>query len=164
MADQQIRQYENENKVAQSQAKLVEQEEMQSQNQAIGVANREVVTVVKEAEQRKAVALTEASKRHEVAKLTLEAARERAAALLSRGQAAAEVVTLDYQAEAEPLKEAVTAFGGGDAYAQFFFYQRLAPALKSVLASTDGPFADIFRALAQSEHPQTTAGTKGGQP
>ena len=39
------------------------------------------------------------------------------------------------------------AFGDGEVYAQYFFYQKLGPALKSVLASTEGPFAEIFRAL-----------------
>lgn len=151
VADQQIRQYENEEKVAEAQARLVEQEEMQTQNQAIGQANREVVTITKEAEKNKSIALTEANKRLEVAKLDLEAARENAAALLSRGTAAAEVITLRYEAEAKPLGEAVRAFGGGDAYAQYFFYQKLGPALKSVLASTDGPFADIFRSLSESQ-------------
>jgi len=149
VADQQIKQYENEIKVADSQARLVEQEEMQKQNQAIGQANREVVTVIKAAEQDKAVALTEANKRLEVAKLQLEAAKETAAAVLSHGKADAEVVKLNYEAEAKPLAEAVKSFGGGDAYAQYFFYQKLGPALKSVLASTEGPFADIFRSLSE---------------
>jgi len=161
VADQQIKQFENEMKVAESEARLVEQEELSKQNQAIGTANREVVTIIKQAEQEKAVALTEANKRLEVSKLELEAAKENAAALLSRGQAAAEVVTLQYKAEAEPLAEAVAAFGDGRTYAQFFFYQKLGPALKSVLASTDGPFADIFRALSQSEAP---APAQGEQP
>jgi regulator of protease activity HflC (stomatin/prohibitin superfamily) len=162
VAEQQIRQYENEIKLADSQAKLVEQEEMQKQNQAIGQANREVVSVTKEAEQRKAVALTEANKRLEVAKLELEAAKETAAALTARGEAKAEVILLDYEAEAKPLRDAISAFGGGDAYAQYFFYQKLGPALKSVLASTEGPIADIFRAHSRTEG--TAAGGAAAQP
>ncbi len=150
VAEQQIAQYQNEIKLAESQARLVEQEEMQSQNQKIGEADREVVTITIQAEQRKAVALTEASKQFEVAKLDLEAARETAAALVSRGEAAAEVILLDYEAEANPLRDAIDAFGGGEAYAQYFFYQKLGPALKSVLASTEGPFADIFRSLSNA--------------
>ena len=164
LADQQILQYQNEIKVAQSQAKLVEQEEMQKQNQEIGSANREVVTIVKEAEQEKAVALTEAQQRFEVAKLALDAAREKAAAMLSRGQADAEVITLGFEAEADPLADAVAAFGGGESYAQFFFYQRLAPALKSVLASTDGPFAEIFRSLARPDARSSSGEVKGPTP
>jgi regulator of protease activity HflC (stomatin/prohibitin superfamily) len=147
VAGQQIKQYENEIKLAEAEARLVEQEELQKQNQAIGQASREVVTIKTQAEQTRTVAVTEANQRLEVARLALEAARQKALALLARGQADAEVVLLQYRAEADPLQEAVTAFGGGEMYAQYFFYQKLAPALKSVLASTDGPFADIFRAL-----------------
>jgi regulator of protease activity HflC (stomatin/prohibitin superfamily) len=150
VAEQQVQQYENEIKVAESEAKLVEQQELQKQNQALGQANREVVSQIKEAEQRKAVALTQAQQRLEVARLNREAAKQTAAALVSRGQAEAEVMRLNYHAEADPLAEAVTAFGDGQTYAQFYFYQKLAPALKSVLASTDGPFADIFRTLSQA--------------
>ena len=147
VAVQQINQYENEIKLAESQARLVEQEEMQRQNQELGQAEREVVTLTMEAQQDKAVALTEASKRLEVAKLELEAARENAAAMLSHGEADAEVIRLTYTAEAEPLADAVRAFGDGETYAQYFFYQKLSPAVKSVLASTEGPLADIFRSL-----------------
>jgi regulator of protease activity HflC (stomatin/prohibitin superfamily) len=151
IAGQQIKQYESEIAVAKSQAKLVEQEELQNQNHKIGEAQREVVTRIKQAEQAKEVALTEANKRLEVARLKLEAAKEEAAAILSRGQAEAEVILLEAEAEATPLASAVRAFGGGDLYAQFFFYQQLSPALKSVLADTQGPFADIFRALSDAE-------------
>lgn len=153
IAAQQIRQYENEIKLAGSEAKLVEQEEMQKQNQAVGQANREVVTLTKTAEQQKAVALTEANKRLAVATLELEAARETAAANISRGEADAEVILLDYEAQARPLRDAIAAFGGGEAYAQYFFYQKLGPSLKSILASTDGPLADVFRALSKPTAP-----------
>lgn len=164
IAEQQIRQYEEEIKVARAEASLVEQEERQKQNQALGQANREVVTLVTDAEQRKAVALTEANKRLEVAKLELEAARETAAALLLRGQAEAEIIRRKFEAQAAPLRDAVAAFGGGDPYAQYFFYQKLAPAVRSVLASTDGPFADIFRALSVPAPPSSAAaGPPGSQ-
>lgn len=148
LAGQQIKQYENEINLAEAEARLVEQQEMQKQNQAVGQAAREVVSVTKEAEQLKAVALTEAQQRLEVAKLRLKAAAETAAAQVARGRALAEVLLLTYRAEAEPLSQAVQAFGSGDTYAQFIFYQKLAPAVKSVLASTEGPFADVFRALS----------------
>ena len=155
VAGQQIMQYENEIKVADSEARLVEQQEMQKQNQAVGQANREVVSVVKEAEQGKSVAITQVNQRREVAKLNLEAARQTAAAILSRGQAEAEVALLRFTAEAQPLRDAVAAFGDGETYAQYFFYQKLGPAVKSVLASTDGPLADIFKSLSQAPPPGT---------
>ena len=79
----------------------------------------------------------------------LQAAEKQAEALVSRGTAEANVVLLKKQAEAEPLHQQVQAFGGdGRAYAQFFFYQKVAPSIKSILTSSDGPFADIFKQYA----------------
>lgn len=146
-AEQDILKYQSQISVAQSEALRAVQQEMQKQNQEIGGANRGVVTQVVQAQQEKSVALTEAKKRLEVAKLKFEAAKETAAQLIALGRADAEVTMLNYQAEAEPLRAAVAAFGGGEMYAQYIFYQKLAPALKSVLDSTDGPLADIFRSF-----------------
>ena len=162
VAGQQITQYENEMKLAEAEARLAEQDEMQKQNTAIGEANREVVALIVDAEQNKAVALTQADKRFAVAKLKLEAAKETAAALLSRGKADAEIVRLKYEAETKPLGDAIAAFGDGEVYAQYFFYQKLGPALKSVLASTEGPFAEIFRSLSQTSG--GSAGRSGLRP
>lgn len=156
LAEQQSKQYESEIRVAMSEAQLVEQTEMQKQNQAVGQAEREVVSQIREAEQNKSVAILQANQRLEVAKLDLEAARQTAMAIIARGKAEAEVLKLRFEAETKPLQNAITAFGSGDEYAQFFFYQKLGPALKSVLASTDGPFAEIFRALGTP----TAAGSK----
>ncbi len=164
LADQQINKYRNDQRVAQAEAELVKEQEMQSQNKLMGEADREVVTLVKAAEQRKAVALTEAQKRLEVARLNLEAAKEQAAAKTARGEAEADVITLNYKAEAEPLADAIRAFGGGETYAQYFFYQQLAPALRSVLASTDGPFAEIFTSLSRSVPTEPPATTQGETP
>lgn len=149
VAEQEVKQYESEIKVAQSEALLVEQEEMQKQNRALGEARRETVAIVKESEQQMSVALTEAAQRLEVAKLKLQAATETAAAIQSRGKAEADVRLMNFQARASPLREAISAFGSGDAYAQYHFYQKLAPAMKSVLDSTAGPLTDVFRQLTR---------------
>lgn len=148
IAREQILQYEQQIKVARSQADLVTQEETALQNQAIGETNKQVVTVTKAAEQKRDVALTEAQRDLAVAKLKLEAAEKQAEALVARGKADAAVLLLKRKAEAEPLGRQVAAFGGGDAYARNFFYQKVAPAVKSILTDTDGPFADVFRQFA----------------
>jgi hypothetical protein len=83
-----------------------------------------------------------------VAKLQLQAAQQQADALIAQGRAEANVVLLQKQAEAEPLRQQVAAFGDGNAYAQYFFYQKLAPSVKSILTNTEGPFADLFHQLA----------------
>lgn len=165
IAGQEIRQYESEILVARSEAKFTEQQEMQKQNQEIGGANRAVVSTLKEAETRKNVAVLEAQRKLEVARLRLAAATEEAAAILSRGKAEAEVKRLGYAAKATPIHDAVSAFGDGETYAQFFFYQKLAPSLRTVLDSTDGPLADVFRAFAPARVPaiRGAAATGGAQ-
>ena len=156
-ADQEIERSTNEMEEARAQALLVEQQELQERNKDIGDMRRDVIGVVKQAEQRKVVAVTEANRELEVAKLRLEAATKEAAALVSRGMAEANVVLLEYQARAEPLKEAVEAFGDGQAYAQLFFLEKIAPSIKSILSNTEGPFAEIFRQF-QSFPPEPEKG------
>ncbi len=102
---------------ARSEAKLVEQRELQERNSDLGDARRDVVTMTKKADQQKVVAVTRAKREHEVAKLELQAAEKQAAAIRSRGEAQANVVLFDYKARAEPLKRAVSAFGY-DAFAR----------------------------------------------
>lgn len=158
-ADQEIERSTNEMKEAQSEAMLVEQRELQEQNKAIGDARRKVVTVVKEAEQKKGVAITNAQRQFEVGKLQLEAATKQAQAVVSRGRAEADVVLFHYQAKAEPLATAVQAFGGGKAYAQQHFLQRVAPSITSIMTNTEGPFAEIFKQL-QTFEGQPASGAK----
>ncbi len=157
-ADQEVERYRNEMEEARSEVKLVEQRELQKRNSDLGDAQRDVVTMTKEAQQRKVVAVTQAQRELEVAKLDLQAAEKQAAAIRSRGEAEAKVVLFEYQAKAEPLQQAVAAFGGGTTYAQQFFFQRIAPSIKSILSNTDGPFAEIFRQLQTFEN----ASSKGG--
>lgn len=156
IAKEQIKQYEQQILVAQTQVELTTQEQMADQNKSIGDANRQVVTIVKKAEQARDVAVTKANQELAVAKLRLDAAQKEADALLERGKAQAAVVLLQKEAEAKPLAEQVQAFGDGNAYAQYFFYQKMAGSVKTVLTTTDGPFGDVFRQFAKP----TTAPSK----
>jgi regulator of protease activity HflC (stomatin/prohibitin superfamily) len=161
ISKEQIKTLEQQMIVAKSQADLATQTEMANQNKEIGEANRQVVTIVKQAEQNASVALTKADQELAVAKLQLQAAQQQADALVAKGKAEAAVVLLQKQAEAEPLKQQVAAFGGGDAFARYFFYQKVAPSMKSILTTTDGPFADIFR---QFNEPAKTSPPSAGNP
>ena len=149
IAKQQIKTLEQQMVVARSQADLATQTEMANQNKEIGDANRQVVTITKQAEQMASVALTKADQELAVAKLQLQAAQQQADAQIAKGKADAAVILLQKQAEAEPLRQQVLAFGGGDAFARYFFYQKVAPSVKSILTNTEGPFADIFRQFAE---------------
>jgi regulator of protease activity HflC (stomatin/prohibitin superfamily) len=159
IAKQQINSLEQQMQVAKSQAELATQEETANQNEAIGDANKAVVKIVKRAEQDRDVAITKANQDLDVAQLQLSAAQQQADAIVARGQAEANVVLLQKQAEADPLHEQVQAFGDGETYAQYFFYQKLAPSVKSILASSDGPFADVFRQFTLPSSP-AKSGTK----
>jgi hypothetical protein len=86
---------------------------------------------------------------------------------VARGRAEANVVLYDFQARAEPLKNAVDAFGDGMTYAQHFFYQKVAPAMQSILSNTEGPFADVFKSFQQVSSPgksiaDASTASKGG--
>ncbi len=152
-ADQEIERSTNQMSEAKAEALLIEQTELQNQNRAIGDARREVVTMTKLAEQKKVVAITDASQALEVARLNLEAATKEAAALTARGQAEANVILFDYKARAEPLARAVNAFGDGHAYAQHFFLQKLAPAIQSIMSNTEGTFSEIFKEFQNFDRP-----------
>ena len=151
IAKEQILQYDQQIKVARSGALLGAQEEMRLQNQDIGLANKEVVTVTKKAEQLAEVATTKAQQDLAVAKLKLQAAQKVADAMISRGKAEADVILLQRQAEAEPLARQVQAFGNGDGFARYFFYQKVAPSVKTILTNTDGPFGDMFKQFTTTE-------------
>jgi hypothetical protein len=140
--------YENEIAEAKAKADLVEQQELADQQAMIGDARREVVTVTVKAEEEKTVAVTQANQRFGVAKLDLESSRKQAEALRARGEADAKVILYQYEAEAEPLRAAVMAFGDGQTYAQNQFYLKVAPAIQSILTNTEGSFAEIFRGFA----------------
>lgn len=159
LADQTLTKYENEIAEAQARAKLVEQEELANQQSAMGDANKQVVSVTVQAEQGRAVSVTAANQRLDVAKLDLEAARKKAEAILARGKAEAAVVLMNFRAQAEPLQAMVRAFGDGETFARNQFFQKVAPAIRSVLANTDGPFAEVFKSF---EMP--SGGARGGAP
>lgn len=166
-ADQEIDRSRNQIEEAQAEARLVEQKEMQTRNAALGDARRQTVSLTKEAEQRKIVSVTQAERQYEVGVLELEAATKQASAMVARGRAEANVVLYDFQARAEPLKNAVDAFGDGMTYAQHFFFQKVAPAMQSILSNTEGPFADVFKSFQQVRSPgksiaDASTASKGG--
>jgi len=163
IAKMQIKTLDQQMIVAKSQALLATQTETATQNQKIGESNAKVVSVVKQAERERDVAITQANQALAVAKLHLEAAQKEADAQVAKGEADAAVILLQRQAEAEPLRQQVEAFGDGTAYAQYFFYQKVAPSIKSILATTDGPFADIFRQFTAPGASTKTTASKADQ-
>jgi regulator of protease activity HflC (stomatin/prohibitin superfamily) len=109
-----------------------------------------VSVAVTKARENMQVALIEANRKLEVAKLELKAAEDQASALKEKGRAEADVILFDNKAKAAGLKAAREAFKTGAAYVQYVYNRKIAPALTYVLSNTDGPFADLFRGFAGS--------------
>ncbi|MEK6248417.1 MAG: hypothetical protein N2C12_09580, partial [Planctomycetales bacterium] len=75
------------------------------------------------------------------------AAQDEAAAVVTKGKAAADVVKFDNEAKAAGWREAVIAFDGdGKAYARWVLLEKMAPAYRQIMTnSSDSPLMDIFK-------------------
>ncbi len=107
-----------------------------------------------------AVALIEQEQLLTVANAELAAARLEAEAILSRGKADAVVLIAQNEAAAEALKKSVAAFKGGAGFASYTFSQRIAPGIRSVFASPEGPFGALFRDLIPEASPRRLGGAQ----
>ena len=154
VARQKTGQYKEQKLQQEAEAKLATETALIDQRKALVTADKEVVKKVTQAKQEQQVAVTKANELLEVAKRDLEAAKDKAAAVLARKRAEAGIVDFQNQAEAAGWKKAVEAFGGdGEAYAKYVLYQKLAPAFRSIMTNTaDSPLMDIFKGF-QSSHP-----------
>jgi regulator of protease activity HflC (stomatin/prohibitin superfamily) len=109
-----------------------------------GLVREDIAGKIREAEQYRAVETTKAEKDLEVARINLEAAKDKAAAVLATGTAEAAVKVMEYKAEAEGVKAKVTAFVSGDKYAEYTLIMKLAPGITEILSNTEGLFATLF--------------------
>ena len=124
-----------------------------------GVVREDIAGKVREAEQYRAVEVTKAQKEFEVAKINLDAAKDRAAAVLATGTAEAAVKVMEYQAEAEGVKAKVSAFVSGDKYAEYALIIKLAPGIGEILSNTEGLFATLFERFTTVEKAKKKTGT-----
>jgi len=126
------------------------------QKSALVKIEQDIVKLTTEAEREQAVAVTKAEEGLAVATLKLEAAENEAKAIAARGQAAADVIGFENQADAAGWKRAVEAFSGnGQQYAQFVLYQKLSTAYRRIMVNTaDSPIMKMFESLSGSS-PQT---------
>ncbi len=147
VARQKLQQYKEQKLQQDAEGKLATEKALIDQRQALVQADLEVVKKTTEAKQKQQVAVTKANEKKAVAGRDLEAAKDQAAATMSRKKAEAGIVDLENAAEAAGWAKAIDALGGdGDAYARFVLYQKLAPAYRSIMTNTaDSPLMDIFR-------------------
>ena len=131
--------------------KLAEQTELVKQKPALISVEKSIIKLTTAAMQEQEIAVTKASQELAVAKLKLEAAKDEAAAILSKGEGDAEVIRLDNAAEASGWKRSVEAFGNNGAqYAQYVMYQKLSAAYRTVMVNTaDSPLMKIFESFQE---------------
>jgi regulator of protease activity HflC (stomatin/prohibitin superfamily) len=168
IAKQEQKQYLQETLQQQSEQDLAVQKALVERKQAVVKADQEVVKLTVEASQKQTVAVTKADELLAVAKIKLLAAKDEAAAVRSRGKAAAEVVKLENVAQAAGWKEAVAAFqGDGHRYARYVLLEKMAPAYRQIMANTaDSPIMDIFKSFEpqpETRGPQKTSAVKEKQ-
>ncbi|MBL8827415.1 MAG: hypothetical protein JNM18_10605 [Planctomycetaceae bacterium] len=162
IAKQKQEQYSQQTKQQISEQELAIQNELVKQKQSLVQAEQQVIKVTTDAMQKQQVAVTQGEQQLAVAKLKLEAAKDEAAAILSRGQGAAQVVVFQNEAEAAGWKQAVSAFDGdGTKYARYVLYQKIAPSYKTIMANTaDSPIMDIFKSFTAPTGSTATTSTK----
>jgi regulator of protease activity HflC (stomatin/prohibitin superfamily) len=139
-----------------SEEKLAIETALVKQKQALVQAEQEVIRVTTAAEREQEVALTKAREKLAVAKFRLEATKDEAAAITSKGKGAAEVVEFKNQAEAAGWKRSVEAFdGSGSQFAQYVLFEKIASAYRNIMVNTaDSPIMKIFESF----------NTTGGKP
>ena len=94
----------------------------------------------------------EANQRLKVAEKELAAAKDQAEAILSLGQADADVIRFDNEAVAAGWQKSVEAFSGdGGKYAHWTLMKKLAPAYKAMMVNTnDSALMEIFKSFNES--------------
>lgn len=148
IAKQQEKQYREQIEQQTAEQRLAVEGELIKQRQALVQAEQKVVGLTTAAKREQEVSVTEAKQRRRVAELQLQAAEDKTAAILSRGKAAADVVTFNNEAEAAGWRQSVQAFSqDGAAFADFVLFQKLSSAYRNIMINTaDSPLMKIFDA------------------
>lgn len=125
------------------------QERQKQRELHLGDVREQIATLVRKAEEYRNVEVTQGNLRVEVAKINLEAAKDRAAGVKAEGFAEAAVKVMQYEAEAEGVREKVSAFGEGEQYAEYLLIEKLAPGIQEILSNTEGTFAELFQRFSK---------------
>ena len=130
---------------------LAEQIALVKQKPALVEVDQKIVKIVTQAKREQEVAVTKANEQLAVAKLKLDAAKDEAAAIISRGEADAAVIGFENKADAAGWKQSVTAFdGNGLAFAQYVLNQKLSAAYRRIMINTqDSPLMKMFDGVGE---------------
>jgi hypothetical protein len=108
-----------------------------------------IVEMTRDAERYQKVEVTKAQKDLAVARINLDAAKDKAAQALAKGKAEAEVIVMKHTAEAEAVKAKVSAFKTGEKYAEYQLIIKFSPGIRRILSNTEGLFARLFERFAK---------------
>jgi regulator of protease activity HflC (stomatin/prohibitin superfamily) len=161
VAHQKQQQYVEQKKQQVAEAMLATEKALIAQRQALVTTETTVIQNTTTAKQNQQVKVTEANRDLSVGKADLEAAKDKASAVLAGKKAEAGVIDFQNLADAAGWKTAVDALGGdGEAYARFVLYQKLAPAFKKMMVNTgDSPLMKIFEGFNKdNQKPAPPAG------
>jgi regulator of protease activity HflC (stomatin/prohibitin superfamily) len=148
VAVQTARKFEQQIEQAKSMAELARQEMLAQQNKEKVEAETARIKATILAEQDRAVRLTEAGQKLEVARIEKEAATFQADAMLLKASGEREAIRAGNEAQAGVFAEQVSAFGGGMNLARFAFYQKIGPRISTVLSGDQpGGLGSLFLPL-----------------
>ncbi len=164
VAKQKLAQFQQEKMQQISEAKLGIEVLMAEQKQKVVQAEALVIVQTTKAEQDAGVAATLAEQKLKVTQTQLEAAKDKASAIVAKAQADADVIRYNNKAELSGLASRVAAFDGdGSALAQNILVGKLAPGFRSILSNSEGPLMELFgqfvKASKEKRPPTSPAST-----
>ena len=155
VAHQRLKQFQEQKLQQDQEALLAIEKALIDKKRALVEAEQKVIQKTTKAQEQQKVAVTKAEELLEVSKRDLEAAIDKASALMSRKKADAGIVDYKNQAETSGWKRAVDSMGGGNEYARFIMYQKLAPGFKSIMTNTaNSPIMEIFENFQNTTNSQ----------
>ncbi len=129
-------------------AKVI-QERQKDRESKYGEVRGGIVGLIRDAERYEKVEIIKAERDKGVAEINLEAAKDKAAQALAKGQAQAEVTVMKHRAEAQAVQAKIAAFTTGELYAEYQLITKFAPGVRQILSNTDGLFAKLFERFAK---------------
>lgn len=154
VAHQKLKQYQEQKLQQEQEALLATEKALIEQKQELVGADQLSIQTVTTAKENQKVLVTKAEEDLEVSRRDLEAAKDKAIAILAGKKAEAGVIEFENEADSAGWKQAVESMGSGDEYARFILYQKLAPAFKNIVTNTaNSPLMDVFKNF-QKPQPQ----------
>jgi hypothetical protein len=145
--------------------KLKATEALQKQNEEVVLANTRLKVQETKANQMKEVEEAKLKVELKSAEIRLQAARDRAKAILNKGKNEADVITAQNESEVAGLRTAIQGFPSPEYFAHYQMIARIGPALREIFASDNSEFARLISAyLTPSKMTPAAAVAKDKEP